>query len=339
MLGPGRGLRETKLSYINTMNPNHKEQMHLQNNFAVAARVNICDNLSVSDIDHIEHQIGTAYSLSDDKRIIKIDGKIINNHVGLLDILSIFWLTPQMDQVLVENAASRRKFFDKITANFFPHFGDHLHAYERLLKERSKILKMPNIDLIWLSSVEEDITIHAVSIIELRTQMIKLLNEASEHNNSKFPRFFLSFATDLERQFSILPGVKFEEEIRHNMFLNREKDMLSGRTNFGPHRADIDIYFLNPHSSTHQHINISSTGEQKALLCSITLSAVYHYIKTYRKTPIILLDEIASHFDEQKLAQLFDYLDDFQIQYFITGTDEKIFKKLIPNAQYIRLVD
>ena len=50
-------------------------------------------------------------------------------------------------------------------------------------------------------------------------------------------------------------------------------------------------------------------------------------------TPILLLDEVAAHLDEDRRAALFAALDGLGAQSFVTGTDRSLFNSLRGQAR------
>src|ERR1700712_3170780 len=65
----------------------------------------------------------------------------------------------------------------------------------------------------------------------------------------------------------------------------------------------------------------ASTGEQKALLVGLVLAQAHLVAAMSNIAPIMLLDEIAAHFDPSRRAALFGRLADLGGQVFITGAD------------------
>jgi DNA replication and repair protein RecF len=51
--------------------------------------------------------------------------------------------------------------------------------------------------------------------------------------------------------------------------------------------------------------------------------------------PILLLDEIAAHFDHRRRAALFGILDDLGCQVFMTGTERELFSAIEGRAQFL----
>ncbi len=53
--------------------------------------------------------------------------------------------------------------------------------------------------------------------------------------------------------------------------------------------------------------------------------------------PILLLDEIAAHLDENRRATLFDLVHEIGGQAFMTGTDAAMFRSLGERAEFFRV--
>ena len=77
-----------------------------------------------------------------------------------------------------------------------------------------------------------------------------------------------------------------------------------------------------------------STGEQKALLVGLVLAHARLTGTICGHPPVILLDEIAAHLDENRRAALFDLVDSLGCQAFMTGTDQQMFSALGARAQF-----
>ena len=82
-----------------------------------------------------------------------------------------------------------------------------------------------------------------------------------------------------------------------------------------------------------------STGEQKALLIGLSLAHARLVGEVSGMTPILLLDEIAAHLDENRRSSLYDMVDALGCQAWMTGTDRDLFKALDNRANFIKVED
>jgi DNA replication and repair protein RecF len=53
----------------------------------------------------------------------------------------------------------------------------------------------------------------------------------------------------------------------------------------------------------------------------------------------LLLDEVAAHLDQLRLKALFAMLTDMETQFWLTGTDSRLFQSLTPNGQFFDVRD
>ena len=80
---------------------------------------------------------------------------------------------------------------------------------------------------------------------------------------------------------------------------------------------------------------LCSTGEQKALLVGLILSHARLTGELAGMAPVLLLDEIAAHFDADRRAALFSILEELNCQAFMTGTESALFSSLRGRAQFL----
>jgi DNA replication and repair protein RecF len=80
--------------------------------------------------------------------------------------------------------------------------------------------------------------------------------------------------------------------------------------------------------------DLCSTGEQKALLISIILAQTKCQILDRGFAPILLLDEVTTHLDNQKRDALLQKISDLSIQAWITSTEPQNFGILKNKAQF-----
>jgi DNA replication and repair protein RecF len=111
--------------------------------------------------------------------------------------------------------------------------------------------------------------------------------------------------------------------------------MAAGRTLIGPHRADLSAIFTAKGVPADQ----CSTGEQKALLISLILANARALATDLGTPPILLLDEVAAHLDQNRRAALYDEICALGAQALMTGTEPGLFDTLGARAQNITVAD
>ena len=289
---------------------------------------------------HGEASLGTAWRPATQPngigaRQVRIDGETQKGSGALGDYLRIVWLTPAMDRLFAGPAGDRRRFIDRLTLAFDPAHNSRSLAFERLMRERNRLLSEPRPDPIWLSGIEEQLAEAAVAVAAARSTAIEALRGfvgqmTSTATETPFPAAELAIIGELEARIAELPSVQVEDGYRKALQDGRYRDAQAGRTLHGPHRSDLHVV----HAGTGVEARLCSTGEQKALLIAITLAHARAVKAAFAGwAPILLLDEIAAHLDAGRRAALFTELDALGSQVWMTGTDRSLFDSTSADVQ------
>ena len=318
---PGRGLRGAKLSEVRRNTSPHP--------WAISA--SLIDGSLVT-------QIGTGLdpeSPDTEKRLTKIDGQKVKAQTVLAEHVSLAWITPQMDRLFLDGTSHRRKFLDRIVFGFDKSHATRINRYEHRLRERSQLLKQGLGDPQWLSSLEAALAEEGVAITVARREVVGQLNDELLSSVGEFPKAILSLEGGVEDYLKSHSALETEEWLRQTFETNRAHDQITGGSQIGPHRSDLYVV----HAEKHMPAAQCSTGEQKALLISITLAA--SALQSIRKetVPLLLLDEVAAHLDKKRRIALFEKLLGLNIQAWLTGTEKHYFDGLEDSANFIHIED
>jgi DNA replication and repair protein RecF len=288
-----------------------------------------------------EFTIGTGADIQrnitgkSDKRIVKINGEQQRGQNALSSYIAVQWLVPSQDQTFSSGSTSRRNFLDDLTSFLLPVHNEVLPKFEYSKSERKKLLERKIFDDAWLRSIETKMAEYAVSIAANRLEAISLLqNSINQLDDAIFPKAMIGINGVVEELMqSGGSALDAEEKYRELLKNSRPQDTDSGRTNLGTHRSDMVVF----HSGKNLPAELCSTGEQKALLLSITMASVLAKRHLSRVTPILLLDEVIAHLDERKRAEFFDVLSELKAQVWLTGTEAEFFSNLQGKGSFINL--
>ncbi len=316
---PGRGLRRARLSEVRNQNSSAP--------WAISITLN----------DEGEPlQIGTGLDPEvpeSEKRLTKINGEKIKSQSTLAEWVSVVWLIPQMDRLLLEGAQGRRRFLDRLVYGFDPSHAQRLSRYEQVLKERGLLLRQGRFDRYWIEGLEETLVNDGIAITASRREVVGQLSSFLKSQNNAFPQADLTLEGDPEKLLQTRSLLEAEEEMRRLLAAHREQDRMTGRTSFGPHRSDLFVR----HPEKNQPAALCSTGEQKALLLSIVMGAAHLLSIRTGAIPLLLLDEVVAHLDKTYRSALFDAILKLRIQAWLTGTDVSLFEELEGHAQFLSL--
>jgi len=335
-LSPGRGLRGCKLSEVG-----RRADGRIRRDWAVAARLQTPDGstdlgtglVAGADATPAEGEEMEPETGPKDRRLVRIDGETAAGPAVFGDILKVAWLTPQMDRLFIEAASGRRRFLDRIVASFHASHNREVGAFERVMRERNRLLLDGGYDSAWLSALECRMAEHGVAVAAARLDAVDRLSAAVEETTSAFPRATLAVEGMLEEGLMAGPAIEVEDHFRRVLRDNRAQDSRSGRAAAGPHKSDL----LARHRDRGMPAALCSTGEQKALLIGITLASARITAAAFGAAPILLLDEVVAHLDQERRAALYDELAALGAQVWLTGTDRLLFDELGARARYYRV--
>ena len=258
-------------------------------------------------------------------RQVRIDGKAATQ-ASLGRILRILWLVPAMDRLWIEAAEGRRRFLDRMTLSFYPEHAEHSLTYEKAMRDRNRLIKDQVTDAHWYAALESQMAEAGEQITRHRRAAIARIATAADPA-SAFPSAQLTLTGP--------DGSDEPSDLALALSEGRRRDIAAGRTLVGPHRADL----LARYAAKNVPADQCSTGEQKALLISLILANARALAQDLGRAPILLLDEVAAHLDEQRRAALYDEISALGAQALMTGTEPELFTALGSRGRTLSVTD
>jgi DNA replication and repair protein RecF len=285
-------------------------------------------------------QLGTGIDPAQDfsvrQRKCRIERSPVTSASAFADYLRVVWLTPAMDSLFVGSAGDRRRFLDRLVLAVDAGHGTRVGALEKALRNRNRLLEVGSNDRAWLDAAEREVAELAVAVAAARHETIgrlTLLIEAQRDEASVFPFAEIALAGDLESWLTTASAVAVEDRYRSHLRDNRQRDAAAGRTLLGPHLSDLIVR----HGPKAIEAARASTGEQKALLLGLVLAHARLVAAMSGLAPLVLLDEIAAHFDPLRRSALFAQLRQLGAQVWLTGAEARAFAELEGSAQMLHV--
>lgn len=257
----------------------------------------------------VSNQLTVEYN---GKKKIFLNNKSLENIVHFYFEHPVIFYSPDNEGFLSKNQVDRRNFLDRmIFYTDLEHLID-LKNYNKLLELKKKYLEKGVKDPLIFDSLHEKITHLSNKIIDKRGRLVDRFNE--------YIAKYLSLIPSLnDEHFSLV----YKADPINTELLNKEitlKMILSG-----PHRDKI-LFKLN----NQPFDQIASYGQRK----SLSLCCIYCFIKVVedfsKKGIIILLDELESGLDTDRVLFFMELFDKYQC--FITGQSQ-----IISNINIIKL--
>jgi DNA replication and repair protein RecF len=323
LLSPGRGLRRAELAEC--------ARIGGRGGFAVSVEI---------ERQGERVQLGVGLDPPDggepQARRFRIDRAPAPSARALADHLRLVWQTPAMDQLFLGAAGERRRFLDRLVLAVDPDHGTRVNALERALRNRNRLLEDAATDRRWIEAAEHEVAELAIAVAAARHDSVARLTAliaAERRADSLFPFAEIALDGEIEALVAGLPALAAEDRYRAMLTDNRGRDAAAGRTLIGPHTSDLVVR----HGPKQLEARQCSTGEQKALLTGLVLAHAHLVTAASGIAPIVLLDEIAAHFDPVRRAALFNELMGLGGQVWMTGADDAAFAELTHRAQILRV--
>jgi DNA replication and repair protein RecF len=232
--------------------------------------------------------------------------------------LNMLYLTPSL----------RRKYINSVLSQTDPIYFDALVNYNRILKQRNKILmfvseghaKMDEL-LVW----DEKMAEYAFYIYEKRREFVSFYNGIISERYQNIAEENGKIEIKNSCSFGTVPEGKKEYE--KALSDCRQGDLRYQQTQKGPHRDDLEFFFDGRNVET-----FASRGEMRTLLIAVKLAEIEFLEAQTGHRPILLLDDVFSELDKKRQQALLTAISEYQS--FVTTTHHDF---LIKDARVIEI--
>ena len=274
------------------------------------------------------------------KKEIFLDGSQVRpkEHYGSLNVVMF---SPEDLQLVKGEPALRRRFFDMQISQTDPLYYDLLVKYNRVLQQRNRLLKELRDGAGTLPALipwNEEFIRLAAAISKKRLQALAKLEQIASDIYASITQYKEKLTVHYELkgnngELFYPETVDFcSEEFYRNKLAERQSvDILRGNTGIGPHRDDLQL-LLNDMSLR----SFGSQGQQRSGALALKLSQLEYVRQEIGEFPILLLDDVMSELDNNRRAQLLQFIDG-RVQTFITVNDKELIPAL-PGTAYFNIV-
>ena len=338
-LSQGRGLRQAKLSDVKTFDFLADQQnapTFINNNgWAVSAQVKKIDetfNIGTA-VETISKEVCYNEIKEVERRIVHINNQKISSQSELNNYLTLIWITPQMDRLFLSSPQNRRQFLDRIVYLFDTDHARRLSSFDNLYRQWLQVLKSGSINHNWLLSLERQMAEFAVSIAAARREQVEKLNAFIEKNpDDTFPDAALSLDGTIENMLDEKPAIFVEDYYRESLF-NLRRNILNSESSSNIIKTDLNVLYKKKNVPA----ALCSTGEQKSLLLGIVLAEAKSLLAMKSFPPILLLDEVAAHLDDNRRHALLSKIRELKTQSWLTATSPFDFSDINDDAQFFEV--
>lgn len=278
------------------------------------------ENFSKINLDYIKNglECNVEYTINElnRKTISKDEIKIkkLSDYVGEIPIV-IF--SPDSLDIVKGSPAKRRDFINIMASQISKSYILNYSEYMKCLKLKNNALKKDYVDKDYIKILNEKMSGYIEKIVDFRNRIInKLLEKAiiiekeltdnKEEINLKYETDFLNLN---------------KEEI--NDILNKylEIEIMKKSSLKGIQRDDLLIYINNIEVS-----KFGSQGQNRTALLALKLANFEVLKEVKMEDPILLLDDIMSELDKNRISYMLKYIENYQS--IITSTDSSFVKNV-----------
>ena len=265
-------------------------------------------------IDAVVNGVRVLLKKSKNNNTILFNQQRVSSNSKLTHLMPIQIISPDRGFVVGGTPKLKRSYLDWGVFHINPSILKTYKSYNKALKNINTLLTNNSTKQLdhWLAQVAklsvEISSARADYIQKLKKTHFVPLKELIKQNH-KFDFLLQSGWTKDTNHFD-------QESIYKYLVKNRDSFARIKHLNYGPHRATIDYYLNNQNE---QHL---SRGEQKKLSMLFWIIQVLMLVELDIK-PIVLIDDVSSELDQEKINFLLGFLIKLEVQIFITDIGNK----------------
>lgn len=267
--------------------------------------------------EKIPHEIEVYFDQYNKKNIKKDGVKIskISSHVG--EVLIVIFSPDSLD-IIKGSPEKRRNFLDMICCQLSKSYLIIHQEYMKYLKIKNLILKQEEkIDQDYIFVMHDKMSECIEKIVSFRKEVIEKLQKKAEviekNITNGAEEIRLHYVTDFLNMS--------KSEIKKYLDEHLSIDILRKSSIKGIQRDDIEIYI-----NDFEVNKYGSQGQNRTALLTLKLADFEVLKEVKEETPILLLDDIMSELDSNRISFLLSYIEKYQS--IITTTDDTFVKNV-----------
>lgn len=216
----------------------------------------------------------------------------------------------------------RRNTFNAMISMMSNEYRISLLKYQQLLKKRGELLKNRKIS----EDLDERLSMMGLKIMRARRNIVSILEGRF---NEIYVKLFDGTAKASIALEKILPDLEANHYLKE-MEKNRELDLRTKRTDFGPHKEEIYFYLGGKDLR-----KVGSQAQTKLYIYALKL-AIYDYMREKLSSPILLMDDVFADLDPSRIKNLLLFIDGAE-QVFLTCANEALVTPYVKGAHFYEI--
>lgn len=269
--------------------------------------------------------------ISNDGKNVLIDNNKVDKISDYVSKINIILFSPIDTRLIDESPSERRKMINIEISQLYKEYLIILANYQKILKQRNFYLRSlylnANKDTQYLDILTRKLIEYGLLIYKYRSNFCENINKyIGEIYNKIFKN------GNLKVKYISNYKNKNSEQLLKSYQNNYKKEMEIGKTLLGVHHDDI-AFILDDNNLK----DWGSEGQRKNAIISFKLAEINLVYEVKNNYPILILDDLFSELDKEKITNILKILDK-NVQTFITTTEiNKIDKKIKDNAKIFKV--
>lgn len=251
--------------------------------------------------------------------------------------LQVFSFTAAELEVVRGTADARRRFIDRGVASLQPSYVQTVSDYNRVIKQKNRILQDANEQRLPLLQVEdlispwnEQLVCLACKVHSARSDYIRRVNEVLERGLFEKRDVHMNYVSSLEGKGDL---TEYKLLVSQRLRLRLQAELAAGRSLIGPHRDDLQVLLEGREMRV-----FGSAGQQRSALLLLDLAAISVYNSWHGDYPLFLIDDVDAELDEKRIGHLLEYLEN-RTQTFITTSKRTHLENFLERARVYEIVE
>ena len=247
------------------------------------------------------------------KKFLFRNEKPVTTFSNFVGILNAVLFSPDDLALFSDPPKERRKFMDMELVKLSRSYTDRLASFQKLLKQRSVILKSYRPDHTLLDTVTDQMIQAETVLIQQRNAFIQLLEQEAQ---AVFPLFSEGKEKlSIRYKTCVDPAGDIPAQLKAAYAASQDKDLMMKTTAVGIHKDDLEFY-LDDRLVT----QTASQGQKRSIMLALKIGLCQVIQKKTGQYPVLLLDDVFSELDDSRKAGLIAAFPE-DIQIFITTAE------------------
>ena len=271
--------------------------------------------------------------INEEGKKVKIDNNKIDRISEYISKINIVLFNPDDLKLIKDSPSVRRKMLNIELSQLNKSYLNYLNNYNKILKQRNSYLKQVfingNSSTEYLDILTNKLIDYGLLIEKERENYISLINQYIKD-------IYYKIATTgmLEIKYVSDYKNKTKEDLLKQYKKLYAKEMALGKTLIGVHHDDLDFIL-----DGNKLKDWGSEGQLKNSVISFKLAEIKIIKKLKLEYPILILDDLFSELDMEKINNIMSLLS-CDMQTFITTTDiSKINKEIINKSKIFKVIE